>query len=190
MLTHVYMIRHAESPYLPGQELTRGLSEKGWRDAQRVAEVLQAEQIDVFISSPYARASQTIEAAAKQANQEIKLEPGFREREVGDCGEECEHFVQAVEHLFANPEFAFPGGESNAAAGDRGIAALQEILKLHHGKKIAIGTHGNIMTIIMNYYDLSYDFSFWKTTSMPDIYKLSFENDRLVDAARLWTEQH
>lgn len=190
MLTHVYMIRHAESPYIQGQEETRSLSEKGWQDAQRVTEILQAEQIDVFVSSPYARAIQTIEAAANQANQEIKLEPGFREREVGAWRSEYEHFIKAIEHLFANREYAFAEGESNAAAGERGSEAFQQVLNLHRGKKIAIGIHGNIMTIIMNHYDPAYDFSFWKTTSMPDIYKLSFENDQLVDVVRLWTEHH
>lgn len=188
MLTYIYMIRHADSPYIHGQEETRGLSEKGWQDAQRVAEILQAEQIDVFISSAYARAIQTMEAAAKQTNQEIKLEPGFREREIGPWGVAFEHFVQAVEYVFANREFAFSGGESNAVAGERGIAALQEVLDHHRGKKVAIGIHGNIMTIIMNHYDPSYDFSFWKKSSMPDIYKLSFKEDQLIQVERLWND--
>lgn len=188
MRTHVYMIRHAESPYIQDQEETRGLSEKGRQDARRVAEILQMEQIEVFVSSPYARAILTIEAAAMQANREIKLEPGFRERELGAWGEPFEHFVQAIEHVFANREFAFARGESNTVAGERGIAAFQEVLDHHRGKKVAIAIHGNIMTIIMNHYDPSYDFSFWKKTSMPDIYKLSFEEDRLIQVERLWND--
>lgn len=44
------------------------------------------------------------------------------------------------------------------------------------------------MTIIMNYYDPRYDFAFWKKTTKPDIYKLSFENDTLTDVERLWEE--
>ncbi|WP_173611463.1 histidine phosphatase family protein [Brevibacillus sp. M2.1A] len=56
--------------------------------------------------------------------------------------------------------FAFAGGESNEVAGERGIATFQEVLDHHQGKKVAIGIHGNIMTIIMNHYDPSYDFSF------------------------------
>ncbi len=189
MITHVYMIRHAESPYIQDQEKKRGLSEKGWKDAQCVAEILQAEQIDVFVSSPYARAVQTIETAAKQANREIKLEPDFRERDLGAWVECFEHFVQAVEHVFGNREFAYAGGESNAVVGERGLAALQEVLDHHRGKKVAIGIHGNIMTIIMNLYDPSYDFSFWKKTSMPDIYKLSFEEDQLIQVERLWNDK-
>ncbi|MGG1225874.1 histidine phosphatase family protein [Brevibacillus formosus] len=182
------MIRHAESPYIQDQEEMRGLSEKGLQDAQRVARILKEEQIDVFVSSPYSRAIKTIEAAAKQANREIKLEPGFRERELGAWGEPFEHFVQAIEYVFANREFAFAGGESNAVAGERGLTAFQEVLDHHRGKKVAVGIHGNIMTIIMNHYDSLYDFSFWKKTSMPDIYKLSFEEDQLIQVERLWNE--
>ncbi|GEC92782.1 histidine phosphatase family protein [Brevibacillus brevis] len=189
MRTHVYMVRHAESPYIQDQEETRGLSEKGLQDAQRVAGILKDEQIDVFVSSPYARAIKTIEAAAKQANQEIKLEPGLRERELGAWGEPFEHFVQAIEYVFANREFAFAGGESNVVAGERGLTAFQEVLDHHRGKKVAVGIHGNIMTIIMNHYDSLYDFSFWKKTSMPDIYKLSFEEDQLIQVERLWNDK-
>ncbi|MFP3392064.1 hypothetical protein [Brevibacillus sp. SIMBA_040] len=47
MLTHVYMVRHAESPFAPDQEEIRGLSERGWEDAKRVVERLKPEQIDV-----------------------------------------------------------------------------------------------------------------------------------------------
>ncbi|WP_410720301.1 histidine phosphatase family protein [Brevibacillus sp. SIMBA_076] len=71
-------------------------------------------------------------------------------------------------------------------ARSRAVAALQEILDRYRGKKIAIGTHGNIMTIMMNHYDKQYDFAFWKKTTMPDIYKLSFDEDTLVNVKHLW----
>ncbi|WP_232510210.1 hypothetical protein [Paenibacillus crassostreae] len=40
MKTNIYMVRHAESPFEFGQERTRGLSEEGWIEAKRVAEML------------------------------------------------------------------------------------------------------------------------------------------------------
>lgn len=43
---------------------TRGLTEKGSLDAHRVTDILKAEAIDTFISSPYKRAVLTIEKAA------------------------------------------------------------------------------------------------------------------------------
>jgi len=62
--TIVYMVRHAESPYVRGEERSRGLSEKGRADAVRVTEMLAAEPIDAVVSRPYARAIQTVEGVA------------------------------------------------------------------------------------------------------------------------------
>ncbi|MGG1658749.1 histidine phosphatase family protein [Brevibacillus sp. NRS-1366] len=186
MITQIYMVRHAESPFSPDQEETRGLSEKGWQDARKVAEILEAEQIDVFISSHYARAKQTIEAAARQQKCEIIIEPRFRERDLAAWDYPFDDFEQAIAKVFDNPDFAYPGGESNTVAGNRGVVALREVVENHRGKKLAIGIHGNIMTIIMNHYDKQYDFAFWKKTTKPDIYKLSFENNTLTSVERLW----
>ncbi|UUZ89998.1 hypothetical protein LJK87_28740 [Paenibacillus sp. P25] len=49
-----------------------------------------------------------------------------------------------------------------------------------------IGTHGNLMVLIMNYFDPKYDFDFWKRLGVPDIYRLTFEGTELKEAVRLW----
>ncbi|WP_353958403.1 hypothetical protein [Bacillus sp. DX4.1] len=61
------------------------------------------------------------------------------------------------------------------------------MLKDYEGKNIVIGTHGNIMTIIMNYFDDRYGYDFWKSTSKPDIYRLEFKNESLIKVKRLWS---
>jgi len=70
MKTWIYFVRHAASPFYPGDERNRGLSEQGWRDAVRVAELLRHEGIDVIASSSYARA---VETAGRRDN---KAGPG------------------------------------------------------------------------------------------------------------------
>ena len=60
------------------------------------------------------------------------------------------------------------------------------LLEKHKGKNIAIGTHGNIMTMIMKYYDDSYGFEFWESTSMPDIYIMTFNKNILLKIERNW----
>lgn len=43
------------------------------------------------------------------------------------------------------------------------------------------------MTNIMNQFDDQFDISFWKTTTKPDIYKLTVnESNQLVNIVRLW----
>lgn len=60
MSTLVYMVRHCESPKA-GNERTRGLTEKGYLDAQRVIDILKDEEIDAVVSSLYIRSLLTVE---------------------------------------------------------------------------------------------------------------------------------
>ena len=71
MKTTIYMVRHGESPKTEGNERERGLTDKGCSDAKRITELLRAEGIDVFVSSPYKRAILTIENLAQSLDKEI-----------------------------------------------------------------------------------------------------------------------
>lgn len=51
-----------------------------------------------------------------------------------------------------------------------------------------IGTHGNLMVLIMNYLDSKYDITFWKGLQMPDIYKLTFYGENLTSVIRIENE--
>ena len=79
MNTYIYMVRHGESPKLEGSERTRGLTEKGSLDAHRVTDILKAEAIDTFISSPYKRAVLTIEKAANFYEEEVLIYENLKE---------------------------------------------------------------------------------------------------------------
>lgn len=79
MRTFIYMVRHGDSPK-EGNERTRGLTEKGKLDAQRIAEVLKDEGINTVISSPYSRSILTVEPLAKQIGQEVLIIEDLKER--------------------------------------------------------------------------------------------------------------
>jgi 2,3-bisphosphoglycerate-dependent phosphoglycerate mutase len=81
-----------------------------------------------------------------------------------------DEILQAIEKSFIDLDFALEGGESTRQAQNRAIPIIEKLLEEHRGKNIVIGTHGNIMTIIMNYCDKKYGFEFWNSTSKPDIY--------------------
>lgn len=55
--------------------------------------------------------------------------------------------------MFANIDFSLPGGESIKNCQERSVAELQGILKCFNGHKIVIGTHGLVMTLMMNFFD-------------------------------------
>ncbi|PEY32295.1 histidine phosphatase family protein [Bacillus cereus] len=181
-MTQIYFVRHAHSVYTP-EERERPLSKKGWSDAKNVTHLLKGEDIDIVISSPYKRAIQTVQGVANQFQLPIQIEEELRERLLSK--EPVEDFEEAIMKVWENPIFSFKGGESNDIAQKRGVTCIQNILKQYKGKNIVVGTHGNIMVLIMNYFDSTYDYHFWKTLDMPDVYKLTFNEESLLFTARV-----
>ena len=183
MLTKLYFVRHAYSTYTP-DELGRPLTEKGLVDAERVTQMLEKENIDYVISSSYKRAIQTVEGIANFIGREVIIEDGFKERKLSE--DPVEDFNVAITKVWEEQTFSWEGGESNIIAQKRGVKATLKVLEKYEGKDIAVGTHGNIMVLIMNYFDKNYDYSFWKELDMPDIYKLTFDETKLIEVNRSW----
>jgi len=182
------MVRHGESPKLEGDERTRGLTEKGSIDAHRVTDILKTEEIDTFISSPYKRAVLTIEKTADFYEKEIVIYENLKEciflsedQIISD-----KEVYPLVKKMFSNPDFALTEGESYKDCQRRVVKVLKEILMDFQGQKIVIGTHGLVMTQMMNYFDNQYGFEFLIHTSKPDIYKLEFKDEQLMNVERLW----
>lgn len=91
-----------------------------------------------------------------------------------------------VKKMFSNPDFALMEGESYKDCQRRVVKVLKEILMDFQGQKIVIGTHGLVMTLMMNYFDKQYGFEFLIHTSKPDIYKLEFNDEQLLNVEKLW----
>ena len=179
----MYFVRHAHSNY-SSDELGRPLSEKGFADASRIKELLKDQDIDYVISSPYKRAIQTVEGIAQFINQDVQIINGFKERKLSEGS--VKDFSYAISKVWENQDYSLEGGESNRIAQQRGIEATFHVLDNYQDKNIVIGTHGNLMVLIMNYFDKQFDFEFWKRLEMPDIYKMTFEGRKLVNVTRLW----
>ena len=186
-MTTIYFVRHAHSTYTK-EERERPLSEKGQLDAENVTHLLKDRHIDVVISSPYKRAIQTVQGIANTYDVSIQIEEDLRERLLSS--ESVTDFNDAVQKVWEDWDFAHEGGESNDVAQRRAVICMQNILKKYEDQNIVIGTHGNIMVLLMNYFDSKYDFRFWKTIRMPDIFKLNFHNEDLVSAERIENTGH
>lgn len=179
MLTNLYLVRHAHSIYT-ADEWKRPLSERGFRDARYVTKLLQYQKMDHIISSPYQRAIQTVQGVADYYDKGIEIIDEFKERKLAENA--VTDFQVAMTKVWNDWQFSWGGGESNAFAQQRGIRATYHILGKYSGKNIVIGTHGNIMVLIMNYFDARYDFHFWRALQMPDVYQLTFNGTILVEA--------
>ncbi|WP_379147056.1 histidine phosphatase family protein [Paenibacillus sp. sgz500992] len=175
-------MRHAESIYVEGMDRTRGVSEQGHKDALRVKSILQYTVIDSFVSSPYERAILTVKPLADELHKEIIIIEELRERTIGDIGNLSFH--EAKKRVYEDFQVAFVGGESSSGAQARGIQEMELLLEKYKDQTIAIGTHGDIVTLVINHYDPKYGYEFWQSTSMPNIYRLEFEDGKLSYVAR------
>lgn len=171
-MTEIYLVRHAHSVYTP-EELRRPLSEKGYNQAKKLLDLFKDIKIEVMMSSPYLRALETIEPLRFKYGLEFIIEDAFKERKVAKTP--LDDFEAGMKKLWLQPSFHFEGGLSNVQAQNSGVKALSTVLSNFVDKSIVIGTHGNIMALMMQHYDNEYDYEFWKRLSMPAVYKLSFE---------------
>lgn len=184
-MTTIYFVRHAHSTYT-ADELARPLSEKGESDAVKITKLLTEEDIDVIVSSPYKRAIQTVKGIAESTEKNIEIVKDLRERTL--TKEPADNFNLAMTKVWEDPYFSWEGGESNVEAQRRGVQAIKILLNRYEDKKIVLGTHGNIMVLILNHFNQKYDYSFWKKLDMPDVYKAIFQKDELVNVIKLWNE--
>ena len=179
-----YLVRHAHSDWSTDEN--RPLSARGSEDAGRVADILQTRPISVIYSSPYKRASQTIDPLADRLDLPVFVEPKLRERRLGKIN--GLDFFKAVEATWDDPQFTHPEGESNTAAQQRGLAVVKRLQKQHVAEHIVLSTHGNLMALIIQDFIPSVGYRFWRSLSMPDIYILNFSHGGEVVLDRLWQD--
>lgn len=159
METTIYFIRHAESPFIFGAERERPLSEKGYKDSRKIAEKLKEVYFIQFISSSYTRAIQTIEPLANQS--EIIIYDELSEKRlIGPYKLEKAKIDEAINNSFIDINFKLDGGESTKDAQEKSIPIIKEILYNDTIQTVAIGTHCNILTAILNYFNSSIGFNF------------------------------
>lgn len=186
-MTTVFFVRHAHSPWIPNSEATRPLSEAGAQAAERVADQLDDVAFDAVLTSPYERARQTMDPLADRRDLDIRVVEGFRERILTDGPAEDigETFESAVDAVWSDWSFAWPDAESNEAAQARGIDAVEWVRDEYAGQTVAVGTHGQLLTVTLNHYDDRFDRAFWANhLTTPDVYEVEFTADGLQTAGR------
>jgi len=178
-----YLVCHDHAYWTPDEN--RPLSAQGSRDAILVADTLRDYPIEVIYSSPAQRAYQTISPLAQQRSMPIKIEADLRERKLGD--EVFEDFFGAVDTTWQDPLFAHPGGESNAEAQSRGLALVKRLQAEGPNEAVVLSTHGNLLALILQAFNPSIDFTFWKSLTMPDVYNLMVNASGKVSIQRMWS---
>jgi 2,3-bisphosphoglycerate-dependent phosphoglycerate mutase len=149
-----------------------------------VAILLANEPISAVYASSMRRAIQTVEPLAESLGLPVTTLDDLRERRLS--GEPVDDHGTAVAWCWANPAAALPGGESNHAARRRGVAVVSELAGRHRGQVIVVGSHGNLLALILQHWLPSVDHAFWSRLTMPDIYTLTLCDEGPPELARRW----
>jgi probable phosphoglycerate mutase len=153
------LIRHAESVWnASGRWQGQGdppLSADGSRQAEALARELAGREIEVLYASDLARAAETAAILAARLELVPRLEARLRERDLGQwtglTGDEIE--ARAPGDLARvralDPDVRPGGGESSREVGARARAAVEEIAKLHAGRRVAVVTHLGVIRALL-----------------------------------------
>ena len=152
--------------------------------ARAVAHRLASRPIAAVYTSPSRRSIETVEPLASRLRLRLEVVPDLRERELPPvpAGE----FDALVQHAWRLPADAPRGGESNVQAQARGLAVVRTVVARHDGSQVVLGTHGNLLALVLNALDPAFAYEFWRGLSFPDIYQVVFRGTELRGVTRLW----
>ena len=155
MITTLYLIRHAQALPLPEQdEPDWALSPIGERQARALVNVLGSFGIQRLYCSPYRRCRATLAPFATEAEIDVALDEGLRERRIAAMW--ISDFREVWQRSWADFSYALPGGEPSLICRTRIAAAVEAIVARHPGETIGLGSHGNAIGLFMNYVDPSF----------------------------------
>ena len=183
-LTVFYLVRHAHADW--SLDEMRPLSERGQTDALRVAILLAPYPVSAITSSPSRRAIETVSPLATRLGLVVGEDPDIRERTLSRAPVHVTEFRNAVRATWQDPTCAYRDGEPNSAAQRRGVAVVERLAAGSPGGHFVLGTHGNLLALILQHFDPSVDFDFWAAMTMPDVYRLNLSHSGHATWDHLW----
>ena len=162
----LYIVRHCKSE---GQQADAPLTAEGLAQSERLSDLLADAHIERIISSPYVRAKDSIVPLSKRLNLQIELDTRLVERVL------CAGFNNWQKHLetsFQNLDFCLAGGESSRAAMQRIVSVVEDI-QCHSSQITLLVTHGNLMALLLKYFDNAVGFTEWQNLTNLDVYRIN-----------------
>lgn len=134
------LLRHAHSRF-SSDDFNRTLSEKGFSSLNQL-DFLNSFNIDYYFSSPYKRA--------------LFIEDT--------------EFEKTIQYLWQNPDKSLIGGESNREVLNRILDLFEDLEERYSDKTILLSSHGNLLGILINHFDSSFDYKKWEQMTFPDCF--------------------
>jgi broad specificity phosphatase PhoE len=157
-MTHVYLIRHAETArpgVFHGFESDTDLGARGYRQAAALGPVVAGLKPDVLVSSNMLRARRTAEAISRATGLTIRIEPKLHERKVGDMqGSPIQGDFGVWPNTLARwvageTGYAPAGAESYDQIRDRVLPVWDQITLENEGKTTVVVAHGIVIRVML-----------------------------------------
>jgi len=178
-MQQIVLVRHAAAT---GQDATAALTSEGQRQARVLADLLLPLRIQRVISSPFARATESVTPFCRRAGLRLETDDRLVERvlSAGDLPDWREHLRRSFDDL----DYRLEGGESSRAAQARGTSAVRAALK--SGERCVLVTHGNLLALILRTIDATVGFDMWSGLSNPDVFVLYVGAEGPSGFNRIW----
>ncbi len=201
MKTTIYLIKHADELKENGIKNVKDntqlmnekyiLSVKGEEQSRQLSENKELENIDVLWSSSYARAKATAKYIAYKNDIEINIDSNLNERKLGNL-EDLSKWMEnkscgVVQAYLQDKKWKAREGESCEEATKRVTLFLQRILKEYRGKRIALVSHGALISFLLtNWCKLNEEMKLVFNDKIieikePSITKLTFDEQKIVN---------
>lgn len=167
----LYLVRHCQAT---GQEPDSPLTETGKQQAIALADWFGKLSIGRIISSPFTRASQSIIPLSERLRLVVEVDERLIERVLSPVP--LDNWRECLAETFVDLDLSFKGGESSRAAMTRGVAVVHQIMQ-ETADPIIIVTHGNLMALILKYFDEQIGYVEWENLQNPDVYRVKFSSE-------------
>lgn len=185
-MNEITFIRHSQSRTAPGLPPSQWpLTETGRRRCGALAERMRAQPSnlpELIVCSKERKTRETGALLAEQLGVPHTVAPGLHEHareQVGWLNDD--EFARAVAALFARPDELAFGEETAIAARERFAAGVRAALLAHPGRRLAIVTHGTVLTLFLAQQNGLAAEPFWRSLGMPALARATLPDFRIVE---------
>lgn len=176
-MRNIYFVRHSLRDFTIRDDRNVPLTSDGKNLARKLVPFFLDKNIEKVYTSPYLRAVQTIEPVASQLNIEPVLFEDLRERNVGKW---VENFSEFSRNQWNDFDFKLENGESLNEVKKRMMTTYNDILR-EQDSNVIISGHGTSLAILFHEItEGKFGFREFNEMKMPDIYCVSFNDNRIV----------
>ncbi len=173
----IYIVRHCSAE---GQPPQADLTDEGVLQAGELAKFFEDIGVDRIISSPFKRAQRTAWPLAERKELHVEVDSRLSERVLSS--HDLKDWLVKLEESFIDLHLKCEGGESSNEAMSRVCDVVDGLLD---GSQTVLVTHGNLMALLLKYFEERFGFEEWQALSNPDVYRVRI-TDEGPDVERIW----